>query len=131
MEMSNILTEWIKEDLEKERRKIKLKTIAYIFVFILVIGFTFVTSFNDKTYTVTVTDKERVNKSDSSKYLVFCEDENGEVLVFENTDELLRLKFNSSTVQGTIKQGGKYKLTVVGFRVPFLSMYQNIIKVEE
>ena len=97
----------------------------------LFIGFEFATSFNDKTYTVTVTDKERVNKSDSSKYLVFCEDENGAVLVFENTDELFRLKFNSSTVQGKIKQGGKYKLTVVGFRVPFLSMYQNIIKVEE
>lgn len=129
--MSNILTEWIKEDLEKERRKIKLQTIAYIFVFILFVGFMFVTSFNDKTYTVTVTDKERVNKIHSSKYLVFCEDENGEVLVFENTDELLRLKFNSSTVYGTLKQGGKYKLTVVGFRIPFLSMYQNIIKVEE
>ena len=113
MKMSNILTELIKEDLEKERRKIKLKTIAYIFVFILFAGFMFTKSFNDKTYTVTVTDKERVNKSDSSKYLVFCEDENGEVLVFENTDELLRLKFDSSTVQGTIKQGGKYKLTVV------------------
>lgn len=131
MEMSNILTEWIKEDLGKERRKIKLENTIWIFVCILFVGYMLATSFNDKTYTVKVTDKERVNKSDSSKYLVFCEDENGEVLVFENTDELLRLKFNSSTVQGTIKQGGKYKLTVVGFRVPFLSMYQNIIKVEE
>ena len=121
----------IKKGMKREKRKLKLQLIAYIFAFMLFVGFMFATSFDDKTYTVTVTDKERVNKSDSSKYLVFCEDENGEVLVFENTDELLRLKFDSSTVQGTIKQGGKYKLTVVGFRIPFLSMYQNIIKVEE
>jgi hypothetical protein len=30
-----------------------------------------------------------------------------------------------------LKIGGTYTVTVVGYRIPFLSMYQNIIEVEE
>lgn len=89
-----------------------------------------ITSFNDTEYIVTVTDKERVVDGESSSYLVFTEDEQGNVRVFENTDNLLRWKWDSSNVQGQLKVGETYKLTVVGYRVPFLSMYQNIIKIE-
>ena len=50
-------------------------------------------SFNDHTYTITVTDKERImNKDSDSKYLVYGDDENGNSLVFENTDTTLRGK---------------------------------------
>lgn len=98
------------------------------------VGFSAYTKFNDTEYVATVTDKERivegVGQNSSSKYLVFCETKDGNVLVFENTDELLRGKFNSSTIQGTLKEGETYRFNVVGFRVPFLSMYQNIISVE-
>lgn len=97
-------------------------------------------NFNDTEYTVTITDKERITESSndsdgnvetSSKYLVFADDENGNSLVFENTDCLIRSKFNSSNVQGQLKEGHTYKITVIGYRVPFFSWYQNIIRVEE
>lgn len=114
-------------------------------VVVLVIAFAVVFSirafnFNDTEYTVTITDKDRITESSkdsdgnsktSSKYLVFADDENGNSLVFENTDCFIRWKFNSSNIQGKLKEGHTYKITVIGYRVPFLSWYQNIIKVDE
>ncbi len=110
--------------------KTVIKFVIVAVIFALVLSFSVVASFNDTEYVVTVTDKERVIKEDSSKYLVFTEDEQGNVLVFENTDNMWRGKFDSSNMQGQLKEGNKYTLTVVGYRVPLLSMYQNIIKVE-
>lgn len=92
-------------------------------------------NFNDHTYTVVVTDKERIvkgnGKSTDSKYLIFADDVNGGSRVFENTDTLLRLKWNSSNIQGQLKVGHTYKITVVGFRLSLMSMYENTIKIEE
>jgi len=89
-------------------------------------------SFNDSTYTITVTDKERVNKGDDSKYLVYCDVVDGDKdIVFENTDNFLRGKFNSSNIQAHLKVGKTYEVTVVGFRFPIFSAYQNIISVKD
>lgn len=125
-------------------RKIKksnLGTIIIVLAVIAIVVFSeIIFSFNDTEYTVTITDKERITESSKdndgnyktkSKYLVFADDENGESLVFENIDCLVRFKFNSSNIQGRLKEGHRYKITVIGYRVPFLSWYQNIIKVEE
>lgn len=101
----------------------------------LSIGYQAMFSFNDTDYKITVTDKERIYKgsgdTSSSKYLVFGDDENGNALVFENTDCFIRGKWNSSNIQGQLKEGHTYKITVVGYRIPFFSMYQNIIRIEE
>lgn len=109
--------------------------IMIVVVVALIIGGQFIFNFNDKEYTITVTDKERIvensNGESSSKYLVFGENENGEVLVFENSDVLIRGKWNSSTIQGSLKEGNTYKVVVVGYRIPFLSCYENIISFEE
>lgn len=103
-----------------------------IFLFVCA---TLIFSFNDKEYTITITDKERIVEADgesvSSKYLVFGEDENGNTLVFQNTDEWTRGKWNSSTIQGSLEVGETYTVVVVGYRIPFLSCYENIISVEE
>ena len=104
--------------------------IALIVVLLMIVGIAAATSFNDTEYTVTITDKERVVESDSSYYLIFTEDQNGEVLVFENADNIFRGKFDSSNIQGELKIGCTYNITVVGYRIPFLSMYQNIIEIE-
>ena len=97
-------------------------------------------NFNDAEYVVTVTGKDRItepsqgsggNTKTSSKYLVYADDENGDSIVFENTDCPIRRKFNSSNIQGQLKEGHTYRITVVGYRIPFLSWYQNIIKVKE
>lgn len=107
--------------------------VVCITVFVVIAGLGFVVAgiFNTETYIVTVTDKERINDGDSSKYLVYADSEDGESLVFENTDSLFHGKFNSSNVQGKLKEGKTYELTVAGFRIPFLSSYQNIVNVEE
>lgn len=123
----------------KMRRKMriqKLFIVAFVgFILLLTIGSQMVFNFNDTEYTITITDKERIYEgsgdSSSSKYLVFGDCENGDSLVFENTDCFIRGKWNSSNLQGKMKEGNTYKITVVGYRVPFFSMYQNIIKVEE
>ena len=121
------------------RRKKNTKTffvaIMIAVILVLSIGYEAIFSFNDTEYTITVTDKERIYEGSgdisSSKYLVFGDDENGNSLVFENTDCFIRGKWNSSNIQGQLKEGNTYKVTVVGYRVSFLSMYQNIIKIEE
>lgn len=104
-------------------------------ILLITIGYQAIFNFNDMEYTITVTDKERIYESNgdnsSSKYLVFGDDKNGKSLVFENTDCLIRGKWNSSNIQGKLKTGNTYQVTVVGYRVPLFSMYQNIIKVEE
>ena len=110
--------------------------IVMIVIFLgLSIGYQAMFSFNDTDYKITVTDKERIYKgsgdTSSSKYLVFGDDENGNALVFENTDCFVRGKWNSSNIQGQLKEGNTYKITVVGYRMPFFSMYQNIIRIEE
>ena len=115
-----------------------LLLIAIIFVVSIVICI--IGTFNDKQYTITVTCKERITESATdidgktevtSKYLVFGDDEDGESLVFENTDVWLRGKTNSSNIQGQLKEGHKYTITVVGFRISLMDCYENIIKVEE
>ena len=121
------------------RRKKNTRTFFVVImiavILVLSIGYEAIFSFNDTEYTITVTDKERIYEgsgdTSSSKYLVFGDDDNGNSLVFENTDCFIRGKWNSSNIQGQLKEGNTYKVTVVGSRVSFFSMYQNIIKIEE
>lgn len=77
------------------------------------------------THTFTVTDKERVT-GDDSKYLVFT---NGEVLCVDDT--LVFMRFDSSDLYGSLKIGKTYRGDVVGWRVPFLSWYRNILTARE
>ena len=107
----------------------KATVIIVILLVIVSIGIEVAMSFNDHIYTITITDKERVNVDDDSKYLVFGKTSNGEVVVLENTDTLIRGKFNSSNLYGQIEIGQTYTFTVVGFRFPLFSMYENIIKI--
>ncbi|HJI48772.1 MAG TPA: hypothetical protein OIL97_04390 [Oscillospiraceae bacterium] len=88
-------------------------------------------SFNDHTYAITITDKERITEQNDSKYLIYGTDKKGQDYVFENTDNLFRGKFNSSDIYGSIKKDKTYEVTVVGYRVQFLSWYENIIKYKE
>lgn len=81
---------------------------------------------NIREVTVTVTEKTVKNGEDSGKYLVFAEDDEGNVQTYEITDSLLRFRFNSSDVYAAIKPGNKYKFTIGGSRNHFFSWYPNI-----
>lgn len=91
--------------------------------------------FSNKDYTITVTDKERVVKNigeeTTSKYLVFTKLDNGETRVFENTDALVKLKFNSSDIQAELVEGNTYNIKAYGWRIPILSAYENIVSVDK
>lgn len=105
---------------------------AIALVVISVIAFPVMNFSNDHTYTVTITDKERVTTQFAkdnidSKYLIYGEDENGKTYVFEGTDTLFRWKFNSSDVYGALKEGETYELTVIGFRVHIFNWHENVI----
>lgn len=85
--------------------------------------------FNTTTYNnVTVIDKSYSGESDG--YLVWVEDENGVQYELQNEDILLKGKFNSSTIQGKLKEGEKYNITTVGWRIPLFSSYPNIVEYE-
>ena len=107
----------------------KATMIIVILLVIVSIGIEVAMSFNDHTYTITITDKERVNVENNSKYLVFGKTSSGEVVVLENTDTFIRGKFNSSNIYGQIEIGQTYTFTVIGFRFPLFSAYENIIKI--
>ena len=81
-------------------------------------------------YVVTIEEKERIvtgsGEDISSKYLVFTDKK-----VFQNTDALFHLKFSSSDLQGRLKVGRTYKLKTYGWRIPFLSTYENIVSIED
>lgn len=76
---------------------------------------------------VKILDKERVTASSNdgtvtSKYIIFAEGE-----TFENTDTIWAFKYNSSDIYGKIAKGAACTFEVTGFRVPFFSMYRNIL----
>ncbi len=96
----------------------------------IMIGFEISRQSRTETLTIRVKDKDittvSTGKSTESKYLIFTDDE-----VFEESDEMFRGKFNSSDVYNELEVGSVYRVKVIGFRIPFLSMYRNIIEVEE
>jgi len=112
------------------KRRFKLLVAAGIVVSGLSAG-TIALHNNINTYTVTVTGKEVKNSEDESKYLIFTEDQNEVPRVFEDTDSILRWKFNSSDVYAQLKEGKKYKIDTYGIRFAPLSMYENIYDVKE
>ena len=73
---------------------------------------------------VRVNDMQRL--ADEKKWIVLTDK-----TTFENTDSIFHWKFNSSDLQGKIERDTMYSFTTVGWRVPFLSMYPNIIKIEK
>ena len=74
---------------------------------------------------ITVKRLERVHSESGGYYLVFTK--GGEV--FGNKDALFHLKFDSSDIQGRLSEGESYRAKVYGWRVPFFSMYRNIVSI--
>ena len=84
------------------------------------------------TISFTVEHRERVisrtsEGKSSARYMIWAQVDNGNTEVFENTDSLLSLKYNSADLYGQMREGRICEATVNGFRIPFLSMNRNII----
>jgi hypothetical protein len=75
-----------------------------------------------------VRDSERVCNSDDAqkcRYIAF-----GEKETYENTDEWMFFKWNSSDVNKSLVKGATCEMKVYGIRIPFFSWYRNIIEVK-
>ena len=81
---------------------------------------------NYKEVIITVKDKIVKNYEDDSLYLIFTDKG-----TYEVRDSIVNGRFNSSDMYGRLEKGHTYKVTVIGFRVPLLSWYKNILSAEE
>ena len=72
----------------------------------------------------TVNDKAAVINNHDSQYLIYTT-----AGVYEDSDSLWYWKWNSSDVYNQLERGSTYTATVYGFRIPFLSLYKNIVTV--
>ena len=103
-----------------------------IVVVVLIFGEAYLSNCDDRVIThCEVTDKTVKQHDDDAKYLIFTKVNNEEVQVFEITDSLVQGRWNSSDVYAAIEVGKTYSFEVVGKRIPFFSMYPNIIGYEE
>lgn len=90
------------------------------------IAFVIASHLNVQTETCTVEDKYEVNKSEgATKFRV--ETTCG---IKEVGDTWLRMKFDSADRYALLDEGESYELTTIGFRVPILSAFPNIIEIE-
>lgn len=103
-----------------------LAAIAVILIAGLLIGGCSLWFSSHKTRTLTITrldDQARSSRHGNGHvYMVFTKQG-----VFEDTDSLLFLKFNSSDVWGQLEVGRTYRCDTVGWRVPQFSWYPNIV----
>lgn len=108
--------------------KVKTLICIGIVIAILIVAVPcFISYYSEKSYTVTVTDKDIKNYDSSSKFLVFTKTENGETRVFSVEDTLIKGRWNSADDYAEIEVGETYTFTVIGWRIPFFSEYENII----
>ena len=87
--------------------------------------------YSEKTYTATVTDKDIKNYDSSSKFLVFTKTEDGATKVFSMEDTLIKGRWNTADDYAEIEIGETYTFTVIGWRIPFMSEYENIIEFQK
>lgn len=101
-----------------------LYILGCLFILCLIFSSAIIAYSTDKEVTVTITNKENIVSNNDSKYLIFTN--NG---VYQNSDTMWYWKWDSSDFYNQIEIGKEYTFRVYGFRIPFLSMYKNIIEI--
>ena len=108
--------------------------LGVLFVLFLIgsgIAYTVAVYQNDETYEVKVTDTITKRDGDSDTYLIFAEDQEGEIYIFKNADAMFAGKYDSSDLQARLKKGSTYEFETIGFRIPFMSEYKNVLEAKE
>jgi len=108
----------------------KLKTITvFAILAVLIFGYPIAYKSSGDVVTITIEDKERVTtgsgESISAKYIIYTDKG-----TFENTDTWIFGKWSSSDIQNDLKVGETYTVKTAGWRVPFMSMHRNIVKIK-
>ena len=120
--------------MKKKQRSTK-GIIILIFFILLIIGNTVLSSFYDHTITATVVKKDTVvnysKKSRKTKYFIYCVDADGNEYKLKDTNILIRGKMNSRKIYFDLEEGKTYHFTVVGYKIPVIVPYENILTYEE
>lgn len=77
--------------------------------------------------TCTVEDKDRTSNNGSSDMRIYTK-ECGNLVV---QDATFRKNFHSSDMYRSIHRGQVYEFTTIGFRIPFMSEFPNIVVARE
>lgn len=123
---------------ERKNRGLKKKALTVIGIVIvsLIVIFWSMNYYSEKTYTATVTDKDIKNYDSDSKFLIFTKTEDGVTRVFSMEDTWIKGRGNTADdyaddVYAEIEVGENYTFTVIGWRIPFISEYENIIEFQK
>ena len=105
---------------------IKTGVIVILFLVIIQIGIVSLYYSSEEEIEMTITEKWIKGIDDGQKYLFSDGNE-----VFENTDSIYIWKWNSSDFWVGIKEGHTYRIKIIGWRIPILSWYRNVVSYEE
>lgn len=96
---------------------------------IAAIGLNVYSASHTESLTCTVTGKDRTQKSGGSKseMRVYTSD----CGTLKIADSLLDTRWDSADLYGSLKENSRYEMTTRGVRLPFFSMFPNIITAKE
>ena len=115
----------------RKNNNFKVTACIVIAIVAILIGIpSYMDFYSEKTYTATVTDKDIKNYDSDSKFLIFTKT-NGETRVFSMEDTLVKGRWDTADDYANIEIGETYTFTVIGWRIPFLSEYENIIEFQK
>lgn len=108
-----------------EDRLVVIASLAFI---VAIFGFGLINATHVEHQTCTVTDKDRTRGSEGSSDARIYTKDCGTLHV---GDSWLEWTFNSADTYGQIERGKTYEVKTRGFRVPFFSMFPNVVEVKQ
>ncbi|WP_238658981.1 hypothetical protein [Staphylococcus felis] len=114
----------------------RMMNFIFIIAFIILILFismgTILPELNRQTYEGTIVQKYKENHLLTTGKTQFVELKSGnDTIKIENSDILLRNKFDSHHLQKEIKEGQKARIYTIGFNIPSIGLYPNLYKIEQ
>jgi DNA-binding transcriptional regulator WhiA len=112
----------------------KLKSsLKFILPFIILasIIITLFPHFFRNTYTVTISNRQIKTHGNKKTYIIYAQLEDGSIKAFKDKNSLVEFKFNSEDIYRGLQIYRKYEIKTYGFRITFLSCYENIVNVKK
>lgn len=104
-----------------------LYTSFIIIIFLSVFFIACIEYANNEVSEIVVKEKYIKRNGEEDRYIIVTENND----TYKITDLIFKGKFNSSDIYNQLEIGKKYKIKTSGYRIPFLSEFKNINKVEE
>lgn len=104
----------------------KLCVFVGILLIVSIVAYPLALYGSEQQHEITIDEKWTKQHDDDMKYLVSDTDGN----VYSIEDCIWLLKWDASSRYANIDEGKTYDVTLIGWRVPILSWYQNIVEIE-